>query len=160
MSLFDSVYKDFDRFFVGFDTLSDRIRTSATELAKTTGYPPYNIKKVDENKYVIEMAVAGFSKQDIEIEFVDGRLVVKGNVSSHAEDSTFIWKGISERAFTRQFQLADNVEIKNADLFNGMLKIWLEAIIPEHKKPKKIDITDGEAKNEKTFLTEDQDDVI
>ena len=98
-------------------------------------------KQVKENKYVIEMAVAGFAKQDIELEFVDSNLIIKGNVeSSEDEDKNYLFKGISDRAFTRQFKLADNVEIKGADLFNGMLKIWLEAIIPEHKKPKKIEV--------------------
>jgi molecular chaperone IbpA len=125
-------------------------------MPKIPTYPPYNIKKVDENKYVIEMAVAGFGKQDLELELQDGTLTIKGNVSS--EDADYIYKGIAERAFTRQFTLADTVEVKNADLINGMLKIWLERFIPEEKKPKKISIGDTETAHNgeptKQFLSE------
>jgi molecular chaperone IbpA len=104
-------------------------------------YPPYNIKKVGDNKYVIEMAVAGFGKNDITIEMQEGVLKVKGEVSA-AEPSEYIFKGIAERNFVRQFTLADSVEVKNADLFNGMLKIWLDRLAPEPSKPVKIDIND------------------
>ena len=126
-------------------------------------YPPYNIKKVSENKYVIELAVAGFGKQDLEMELNEGVLSIKGRTSldtltKDGVDQTYLYKGIADRAFTRQFTLADTVEIKNAELINGMLKVWLENIIPEHKKPKKIDIedkaADASAPSTKQFLTE------
>ena len=136
----------FDKFFVG----SDRVLKQFNDLAETTktltNYPPYNIKKVDDNKYVIELAVAGFGRQDIDITLEDNKLVVKGkyetldDLAKDGENQTYLFKGISDRAFTRQFTIADTIEVKNADLINGMLKIWLEAIIPEHKKPKKISI--------------------
>ena len=100
---------------------------------------------------MIEIAVAGFGKQDIEVELQDGTLTVRGNVSS--EEADYIYKGIAERAFTRQFTLADTVEVKNADLINGMLKIWLERFIPEEKKPKKINIGEAETSS-KQLLTE------
>lgn len=156
----------FDKFFVG----SDRVFKQFADLAETTktltNYPPYNIKKVDENKYVIEMAVAGFGRQDIEIELDDNKLTVRGKLESLDDltkdgvNQTYLFKGISDRAFTRQFTVADTVEVKNADLINGMLKIWLEAIIPEHKKPKKIEIKDSESKPvNKSFLTEDSNDT-
>lgn len=147
----------FDRYFVG----SDRIQKQLADLVDfstkvASNYPPYNIRKVDENRYVIELAVAGFSKQDIELIFEDGKLIVKGQLKS-SDDDIFLFKGISDRAFTRQFALADNVEVQTADLFNGMLKIWLEAIIPDSKKPRKIDIQSDEQadpKAKKQLLTE------
>lgn len=134
-------FKDFDKYFVGFDRAFAKMSTVQDELTKLAGkYPPYNIKKIDENRYVIEMAVAGFGKQDLEIELADGRLVIKGNTQSDNDDQSYLYKGIATRAFQREFQLADTVEIQSADLLNGMLKIWLEAIIPDHKKPKQIPI--------------------
>jgi molecular chaperone IbpA len=111
------------------------------------GYPPYNIIKVDENKYALEMAVAGFGKQNIDIELANNTLTIKGGLSLDQLDptnpGTYIYKGIADRSFTRKFSVADTVEVKNAELINGMLKIWLETIIPDDKKPKKIDIVDN-----------------
>jgi molecular chaperone IbpA len=128
-------------------------------------YPPYNIKKTGDNTYVIELAVAGFAKQDIEIELADGKMLIKGNVNSDDADTAeaFLFKGIANRAFTRSFALDDHIEVNNAEMINGMLKVFLERIIPEHKKPKKIDIQEPSEvksvtklkKNTKQFLTED-----
>ena len=146
----------FENFFnpsrlIGFDETARRIRDFNESIAKSVpGYPPYNVKKVDDNKYIIELAVAGFGKSDIEITIEDGVLKISG--ATKTDDSTnYLYKGIAERAFTRTFSLADTVEVKNADLINGMLKIWLENIIPESKKPRKVDIGGGE----KEFLAED-----
>jgi molecular chaperone IbpA len=123
---------------IGFEPILKRLAEMSEAMPKIPTYPPYNIKKVDENKYVIELAVAGFGKQDLELELQDGTL--------------------AERAFTRQFTLADTVEVKNADLINGMLKIWLERFIPEEKKPKKINIGEKEDSHNgeatKQFLSE------
>jgi molecular chaperone IbpA len=136
-------FKDFDRFFVGFDDQAKRMQQLHDDLTKNIpNYPPYNIKKVDENKYVIEMAVAGFGKSDIEIEMVDEKLVVRGNIRSDERDYPYLWQGIANRAFTRMFALGDHIEVKNAALVNGMLRVALERIIPEHKKPKKIELSD------------------
>jgi molecular chaperone IbpA len=107
-----------------------------------TNFPPYNIKKAKENKYVIEMAVAGFGKQDIEITLEKNKLIIKGNTKADADESSYVFKGIADRGFTRHFTLADNVVIDNAQLLNGMLKVWLDHVIPESQKPKKIDIAD------------------
>jgi molecular chaperone IbpA len=138
---------------VGFEPILKRLAEMAETMPKMQTYPPYNIKKIDENKYVIELAVAGFGRQDLELELQDGTLTVKGSVNS--EDGDYLYKGIAERAFTRQFTLADTVEVKNADLINGMLKIWLERFIPEEKKPKKINIGESETESStKQFLTE------
>lgn len=139
---------------VGFDEVFKRLNELGTTI-KIPTYPPYNIRKVDETKYVIELAVAGFGKHDIEVEMADGILTIKGETKTD-EATEYLYKGIADRAFTRNFTLADSVEIKNAELINGMLKVWLERFIPEEKKPKKYDVKDGtEAESStKQFLNE------
>jgi molecular chaperone IbpA len=138
----------FDKFFVGFDDQFNKMAKLHDELTKNIpNYPPYNIKKVDDNKYVIEMAVAGFGRSDIEIEMVDSKLVVRGNLSSDDRESeNFLYQGIANRAFTRMFALGDHVEVKDAEMINGMLQVFLEKIIPEHKKPRKIEVSTPGAK--------------
>jgi molecular chaperone IbpA len=154
--------KDFDKFFVGFDDQFNRISKMHDDLTKAIpNYPPYNIKKTGDNTYVIELAVAGFAKQDIEIELADGKMLIKGNVENAEAEENFLFKGIANRAFTRTFALEDTVEVKDAAMINGMLKVFLEKIIPEHKKPKKIEVKDSEEKATKTtrkLLTEDPQD--
>jgi molecular chaperone IbpA len=153
---FGPQFKDMDKFFVGFDDTFNRIAKIHDDLTKNIpNYPPYNIKKTGENTYVIELAVAGFAKQDIEIELADGKMVIKGNVQSQEAEENFLFKGIANRAFTRTFALDDQIEVKDAEMFNGMLKVFLERIIPEHKKPKKIDVKDisvGKGKKSKPEL--------
>jgi len=142
---------------IGFDTIIKKIADVAETLPKVPTYPPYNIRKTGENTYVIELAVAGFGSQDIELELQDGVLTITGETKANDYvNDQYIFKGIAERPFTRKFSLADTVIVKNADLFNGMLKIWLERFIPEDKKPQKIKINEGEKSTEKTFLTENQ----
>ena len=134
-----------DRYFVG----SDRVLKKLAEIADQSTqmmpikYPPYKIKKVDENRYVIELAVAGFGKSEIDIQLQEGLLSIHGKCDS-PESTEYLYKGIAERGFKREFTLADNVEVKSSSLVNGMLKVFLEAFIPEEKKAKKIDITDGD----------------
>ena len=156
--------KDFDRFFVGFDDQFNRLSKIHDDLTKAIpNYPPYNIKKTGDNTYVIEMAVAGFAKQDIEIELADGKMIIKGNVQNDEAEDAFLFKGIANRAFTRSFALEDTVEVKDAAMMNGMLKVFLERIIPEHKKPKKIEVKDSEVKaktvkkSKPQLLTENED---
>ena len=138
---------NFDRFFVGADRLAKTLADNAAWIANNaaTSYPPFNLKKVDDNKYVIEMALAGFTKQDVEITLEDDKLIIKGGVSADTKDdkAEFLHCGIASRNFTRQFTLADNVEINNAEMLNGILKVWLNHIIPESNKPKKIEIKDA-----------------
>lgn len=143
MNLFPStLHKDFDKFFVGFDEQFNRLAKMHDDITKNIpNYPPYNIRKTGDNTYLIEVAVAGFAKQDIEIELVDGKMIVTGKTHSD-DDSNFLFKGIANRAFTRTFALDEQIEVRDAEMFNGMLKIFLERIIPEHKKPKKIDVRD------------------
>lgn len=128
----------YDSFLKNFNDLLDLGKT----IGQTAGYPPFNISKVDDNKYVIEMAVAGFGKSNLDITLNDGVLTISGKVESDDEDSmsNYLYKGIANRAFSRKFALADTVEIRDADLVNGMLKIFFENVIPEHKKPRKISI--------------------
>jgi molecular chaperone IbpA len=156
--------KDFDKFFIGFDDQFNRLSKLHDDLTKSIpNYPPYNIKKTGDNTYVIELAVAGFAKQDIEIELAENTMVVKGNIDSSDEDP-YLFKGIANRAFTRTFALDEQIEIRNAAMLNGMLKIFLERIIPEHKKPKKIEVKDaGEVvtpkKATKQLLTESSKEI-
>lgn len=143
--------KDFDKFFVGFDEQFNRMQKMHSDLTKNIpNYPPYNIKKTGENTYIVELAVAGFSKSEIEIEFDEGKLIVRGHTSED-QNSDYLFKGIANRAFTRSFALNDQIEVKDAELFNGMLRVFLERIIPEEKKPKKIQV---KSKGEKQFLAE------
>ncbi len=140
--------------FIGFDQVLERFREAAESMPKIPTYPPYNIKKVDDEHFIIEMAVAGFGKSNLDIELKEGELTVTG--SHEAEDNDYIYQGIANRAFTRKFTLADTVVVKNAELVNGLLKIALERYIPEEKKAKKIDILDpfGIQETTKQFLTE------
>jgi len=144
---------------VGFEPILKRLAELSDNLPKIPTYPPYNIKKVDENKYVIEVAVAGFGQQDLELEMQDGVLTVKGDIKTGDGEDAYLFKGIADRAFTRKFTLADTVEVKNADLINGMLKIWLERFIPEDKKPKKIDINGASLDSQAQLLQETKKNV-
>ena len=132
--------KDLDRFFVGYDEVFNKITEFHDNMSKNIpNYPPYNIKKTDENTYVIEMAVAGFGKSDVEINVAGDKLTIKGN-SSQDDKNEFLYQGLAFRPFTRVFHLNDSVEVQNAEMINGMLKVALERIIPEAKKPKNIEI--------------------
>ncbi len=155
---FDHSFADLDKFskfFVGADKIAQRMQETVDHISKTAGntYPPFNLKKTDDNKYVIELACAGFAKQDIELTLEENQLVIKGNttldtLTADGIDVKYLHKGIAERPFTRTFSLADNVVVNNAQMLNGVLKIWLEHIIPEDKKPKTIPIDDEDV-NEK-----------
>jgi molecular chaperone IbpA len=137
-----SLSKSLDPFSVGFDDVLNQIREVSETVAKATpGYPPYNIKQVKENKYVIEMAVAGFAKTDIEVTLEGNKLVIKGAVVDSSDDKdNYIYKGIANRNFNRAFTLADKVEIKDAEITNGMLKVWLENMVKVQDAVKKITV--------------------
>lgn len=141
---------DLDKYFVGFDSLVDRVQKAHADITKQiTNYPPYNIRKTGENTYQIELAVAGFGQQDIEVELAENKLVIKGAVKSGTdEDKDYVFRGIGMRPFTRIFAVEDKVEVQSAELFNGMLKIALEKLIPEEKKPKKIKVQSHDYKTE------------
>ena len=154
---FSDLHK-FDPFSIGYDKMFDRLELFNTALSKAVpGYPPYNIKKTEKNFYVLELAVAGFSKEDIDIELTDGSLTISASAKTSDSKEEFLHKGIADRSFKRKFELADNVQIRNADLKDGMLKISLEYIVPDNKKPKKIEINASlypPVRNSKEFLTE------
>ena len=128
-------------FSVGFDRVFDRLVDYGTTY-ETGGFPPYNIRKTDDFRHVIEIALAGFSKDEIEVVLTDGVLVIKSAdvMSDKDPNEGLVHKGIAKRAFTRKFTLADDIEIKDAKLKNGLLEIELEQIVPEHKKPKVIKV--------------------
>lgn len=137
------MYNQYDPFAIGFDKIFDRFKDLQTQTAKVITYPPYNIKKTGENTYVVEMAVAGFSKQDVEIVLEENTLKITGNIkqADPSDEKNYIFKGIANRGFNRNFTLADTVEINNAELVNGMLRIFLENMV-QPKKTKTIDISD------------------
>ena len=135
-------YNHMTPYAVGFDRIFDRLFDYVTHQAESTGYPPYNIQKTEDYKFEIEMALAGFDKKDIEIEVADGVLTVKSvkDKDTGATDDYTLYKGISQRNFTRKFTLADDIVVKGAELKNGMLTINLERIVPEEKKPQLITV--------------------
>jgi|TARA_B100001964_G_scaffold56866_1_gene64370 molecular chaperone IbpA len=127
---FDSMFDNFERMFE-----DDFFNTSSS-------YPAYDIVKTGENKYDVEVALAGFNKKDIKVEFADGQLSIESvkNQMAKEKDDEKIYKGIAKRYFKKSFSIADNCEIKGAELKDGLLKISLERIIPEAQKSKVIEI--------------------
>jgi len=137
---FDSIWRDISPFAVGFDRTFDTLELLASSRAKETNYPPYNIRKISEDQYAIELAVAGFEDKDIDIELVEETLTIKGNRPKEASDG-LLHQGLAARDFVKKFVLSDDMEIKGAALSNGMLYVRLERIIPDEKKPRKIELT-------------------
>lgn len=129
-------HKSFDPFAVGFRDILDQVKIAQKTMP---GYPPYNIKQVSDDNYVIELAVAGFAKTDIDISLEGNKLVIKANAKDDDGDS-YIYKGIATRNFERTFTLADSIEIANAEMINGMLKIWLKNMVKTQDLVKKISI--------------------
>jgi molecular chaperone IbpA len=133
-------------FSVGFDTIFDRFFDM--DLTRDSGYPPYNIRKINEAQYVIEIALAGFSKDDIEVEVTEGSLTIRSKKLDEKEEDTsedsYVHKGIAKRTFLRCWTLSDDIFVKGADLKDGMLVINLEKVIPEEKKPRLITIGSGD----------------
>ena len=129
------------RSFIGSDHLASLV-DAASRAEKQSTYPPYNIELLAEDKYRITMAIAGFSKDDINIVVEDNTLSITGTKNSDADkqERKFLHKGISERNFERKFQLGDHVKVLAADLENGLSHVDLERVIPEAKKPRKIEI--------------------
>ena len=130
----------FTPYAVGFDRVFDNLINHTHNMATSTGFPPYNIVKHDEYEFSIEMALAGFSKEDIEVVVEDGTITVKSVFDDKVENAEVLHRGISQKKFTRKFTIADDIEVKGAELKNGLLEILLERIVPEHKKPKVIKI--------------------
>ena len=137
-------WEPFKPFSVGFDNLFadfDRIYKFNTD--SINHYPPYNIRKVNDTDYVIELAVAGFGKKDIEVKSQENTLTIKSTDKKDEvleKDESVLHRGISQRSFKRSFTVAEDVVVKGADLKDGLLSVSLERIIPDEKKPKIIDI--------------------
>lgn len=131
---------------VGFDRMFDLLDNLGKSEA--TGYPPYNIERVDEDRYRITLAVAGFAETDLDIEIHENSLKVVGSRPDSDEARTYLHQGIAGRSFERRFQLADHVKIEGASLVNGLLNIELRREIPEANKPRKIEINSDGAKIE------------
>ena len=134
-----SIWNDLRPFSVGFDDLFDHFNNQL-EIKQTPSYPPYNINRIDDLNYQIEMALAGFSKADIDIKYADNQLTIKSVDSDDKVEKETLHRGISKRKFSRTFTLAEDMKVNGAELKDGMLLIELEKIVPEEKKPRTIDI--------------------
>ena len=133
---------------IGFDRLAD-LFDSVSQFDSGVSYPPYNIERTDETHYRISLAVAGFAESDLRVEVREGVLTVSGKQGERDTQTktNYLYQGIAGRSFERRFQLAENVEIRGANLENGLLHIVLERIVPEEKKPRNVPITGSTAKN-------------
>ena len=129
------------RSVVGFDRLADLLDSANTEAA--SGYPPYNIERTGENAYRVEIAVAGFKTEDLNIEVKENLLTVQGRKPANDEAKRYLHRGLAERNFERRFQLADYVVVEDAQLANGLLSISLKRELPEALKPRRIEIGAG-----------------
>ena len=138
-------FSPFYRSTVGFDRLFDLLDSVSGLDAGPTAYPPYNIERLGENEYRITMAVAGFGEDEIKVDVKEQTLNVAGAKSAEEKEREFLHRGIAARAFERRFQLADHVEVKGADLKDGLLHIDLVRNVPERLKPRSIAIGNGKA---------------
>ena len=141
-----SIFNSLRPFSIGFDDMFDQFENMLGNggLSMQSNYPPYNIRRTGQDKYSIEVALAGFNKNDVEVEFEDNLLTVRTKQVDKSEnkndDGEIIHKGISQRHFARSFTIADDVKVYGAQLKDGLLTIACERIIPEHKKRKLIEI--------------------
>ena len=132
-----SAFPHIRRQFVGFDRVIDLLNQNFE--VSVNSYPPFNIEKLDEENYEIQMALAGFKESDLNVTVEDGTLTVEGDQSS-SEESDYIHQGIAERKFKKSWSLADTVIVEGAKLTDGILKVALKNVIPEEKKPQTIKI--------------------
>ena len=140
-----SIFNNLRPLTVGFDDMFDHFEHMMDDSffgRSVANFPPYNIVKTGENTYDVELALAGFNKKDIEVEYKENLLTVKSKKQEETkdEDGNIIHRGISKRMFSKTFTIANDVEVKGAELKDGLLKVSMERIIPEHKKAKLIDI--------------------
>jgi molecular chaperone IbpA len=128
------------RHAVGFDRLFEEVSNTFAN-SRTDNYPPYNIVRLDETHYVIEVAVSGFAENELEVELKDSVLTVKGQKEKKETEAQYLHRGISARNFERTFTLNSDLEVRAATVENGILAIALEHVIPDEKKPRKIALT-------------------
>ena len=150
-SAFD--FAPFRRSTVGFDRLFDMLENSSTGQAQEN-YPPFDLIKLGDNDYRIELAVAGFKSGEIDITAQQNVLIVSGKKKEESEDkgSNYIYRGIATRSFERRFALADHIQVRGADLKDGLLSIELVREIPEAMKPRKIDIGGSQSQQERSAI--------
>ena len=129
------------RSVVGFDRLASLLETAAADAA--TGYPPYNIERTDENAYRVDIAVAGFRPEELNVEVKENLLTVTGRKAANDETKKYLHRGLAERNFERKFQLADYVVVEDANLADGLLSIALKRELPEALKPRTVQISTG-----------------
>ncbi len=127
---------------IGFENLNRLVEFAARGDQGDSGFPPYNIEKVGDGAYAIAMAVAGFAAHELDLTVQENTLIVTGNAAEDAtvEGRTYLHRGIAKRAFERRFQLADTIKVTGATFENGLLTVALTREIPEHKKPRKVEI--------------------
>ncbi len=141
-----SIFNSLRPFSIGFDDMFDQFESMLGNgsLSMQSNYPPYNIRKTGKDKYSIEVALAGFSKKDVEVEFEDNLLTVRTKQVNKSEEKNengeILHKGISQRQFARSFTIADDVKVDGAELKDGLLTVACERIVPEYKKKKLIEI--------------------
>ena len=141
-----SIFNSLRPFSIGFDDMFEQFESMLGNgsLSMQSNYPPYNIRKTGKDKYSIEVALAGFNKKDVEVEFEDNLLTVRTKQFNKSEDKNedgeIIHKGISQRQFARSFTIADDVKVNGAELKDGLLTIACERIVPDYKKKKLIEI--------------------
>ena len=148
-----SIFNSLRPFSIGFDDMFDRF-TRIADVSNTGNYPPYNIIQESDTQSIIELAVAGFNEHDLDIEVENNKLTISGNREVKPDDAKYQHKGIAYRNFTRTFGLADHIEVNGASVDCGILRVYLERIVPEDLKPKKISIV-----SDKQFLVEDAENV-
>lgn len=133
------------RSVVGFDRLANLLETASADAA--TGYPPYNIERTDDNSYRVDIAVAGFRPDELDIEVKENLLTVTGRKAANDEPRRYLHRGLAERNFERRFQLADYVVVTKANLADGLLSISLKRELPEALKPRRIEISTNPSAN-------------
>ena len=140
----ETIWRDLSPFAVGFDRTFDTLSILANSKTQNTNYPPYNIRKLPQDKYSIELAVAGFDEKDIDIEVSEQNLTIDGKKSDEMNEN-LIHQGLASRNFNRKFVLSEDMVVQGAALSNGILYIGIQRVIPEHKKPKKSPLTSKES---------------
>jgi len=125
---------------IGFDSLFEQLNRNFAN-SKSDNYPPHNVVKLNDTHYVIEVAVAGFAEDEIDVELKENVLTVRGDQAKKEAEVEYLHKGISARNFVRTFPLAEHIEVRGASVKNGILAVALEQIVPEEQKAKKIQIT-------------------
>ena len=153
MTTFPSImdFHKFDPFAVGFTDVFKDLQEMSKTVQKAVSYPPYNILKEDDENYTIEIAVSGFKRDEIEITSEGGKLYVNGSIKTARTSDKYLHRGIGTRDFSHKFVLSETIVVKDADISDGLLVISLVNIIPEEKKPRKIEI--GCSKNTTKDLT-------